>query len=82
MNSMFEECSSLREIDLSNFNANKLINKKFMFNGCSTLKKINIRNFRLNDSYNTDNVFSGCFSLEEIISLGYTYRKGEHLIIN
>ena len=39
---MFEECSSLESIDLSNFSKiNNLINYENMFKGCDNLKNTN-----------------------------------------
>ena len=46
MNSMFYNCSSLKELNISNFNINNVIDKKGMFNGCSDdlIKKIKKQN--------------------------------------
>ena len=41
MSCMFSGCSSLKELNLSNFITNNVINMKVMFSGCSSLKKIN-----------------------------------------
>ena len=40
MSGMFNECSSLTELNLSNFNTNKVTNMSNMFNGCVKLKEI------------------------------------------
>ena len=37
---MFSGCSTLKEIVLSNFDANNAIDMSSMFSGCSTQKKI------------------------------------------
>ena len=42
MSSMFEGCSSLKNINLSNFNTNKVTDMSEMFGWCSSLKKENI----------------------------------------
>ena len=39
---MFFECSSLSNIDLSNFNTNNVTDMGYMFYKCSSLKKENI----------------------------------------
>ena len=39
---MFEGCSSLNNINLSNFNTNNVTNMEYMFYGCSSLNKNNI----------------------------------------
>ena len=34
MGDMFNECSSLKELNLSNFNTNNVTNMRYMFSGC------------------------------------------------
>ena len=50
MSCMFDGCSSLKELNLNNFNTNNVTNMVSMFNGCSDeLKKkieIQYRNIR------------------------------------
>ena len=43
MNSMFFECSSLKELNLSNFNTNNVIDMNAMFFGCSEQLKMKIK---------------------------------------
>ena len=47
---IFEGCSSLKQLNLSNFNTNNVTNMNCMFHKCSSLTDLNISNF------NTDNV--------------------------
>ena len=49
MFAMFEECISLTNINLSNFNTNKVTNMSFMFSKCSSLININLSNFNTNN---------------------------------
>ena len=42
MSYMFDGCSSLNSINLSNFNTNNVTDMRYMFSGCSSLKKENI----------------------------------------
>ena len=49
MFAMFEEGKSLANLDLSNFNINKVTNMSFMFSKCSSLKNINLSNFNYNN---------------------------------
>ena len=44
---MFYGCSSLKEINISNFNTNNATDMSGMFYGCSSLKEINILNLIL-----------------------------------
>ena len=52
------ECSSLKELNLSNCNTNNVTNMGFMFNGCSSLKELNISNFNTNNVTNMDSMFN------------------------
>ena len=45
MSQMFYGCSSLKELNLSNFNTNNVTLMSDMFNGCSSLKELNLSNF-------------------------------------
>ena len=37
MSSMFDGCRNLTELNLTNFNTNKVTNMSYMFSGCSSL---------------------------------------------
>ena len=43
MGSMFWRCSSLKELNLSNFNTNNVTNMGYMFRGCSEQLKSKIK---------------------------------------
>ena len=45
MYGMFQNCTKLLELDLSNFNTSNVTNMSYMFNACEKLKKLDIRNF-------------------------------------
>ena len=60
MGSMFYKCSSLKELNLSNFNTNKVTYMRYMFYGCSSLKELNLSNFNTNNVTNMDGMFYGC----------------------
>ena len=49
---MFLNCSSLDELNLSNFNTNNVTYMSYMFYNCSSLKELNLSGF------NTNNVIS------------------------
>ena len=57
---MFFECSSLKELNLKNFNTNNVTNMNSMFSGCSSLKKLNISNFNINNVTSMLYMFEGC----------------------
>jgi len=46
MSHMFHGCSSLKELNLSNFHVDKLINDKAMFIECPLLKGLNLPFFK------------------------------------
>ena len=57
---MFDGCSSLNELNLSNFNTNNVTKMYCMFSGCSSLKELNLSNFNTNNVTNMSCMFSRC----------------------
>ena len=57
---MFNSCSSLEELNLSNFNTNNVGDMSYMFTSCSSLKELNISNFKTNNKTNMSCMFFGC----------------------
>ena len=47
---MFSGCSSLKKLNLSNFNTVNVINMSGMFNSCSSLNEINISYFDIKNA--------------------------------
>ena len=62
---MFFECSSLTNINLSNFDTNNVTNMEHMFSGCSSLTNINLSNFNTNNVIDMGFMFEGCSSLKK-----------------
>ena len=60
MSEMFYGCSSLKELNLNNFNTNNVTNMSYMFSGCSSLKELYLNNFNTNNVTNMSFMFSGC----------------------
>ena len=64
MSYMFEDCSGLTLLDLSNFNTENVTDMHYMFKYCDSLTTINVSN-----QWNTDSVkfsikmFKKCYSL-------------------
>ena len=46
MGSMFYNCSNLKKINFSNFNAENVTDISYMFFGCSKLKELDLSNFK------------------------------------
>jgi surface protein len=66
MYAMFQNCSSLRDIDLSNFNTNNVTIMGSVFNGCSSLVSIDISGFSTNKVIEIGGMFRACTSLASI----------------
>lgn len=64
--SMFKNCSSLKNLDLSSFNSVNPENMKTVFYGCSSLEYIDISNFNLKGVNVFQNLCYGCTSLKSI----------------
>ena len=45
MSGMFYGCSSLEDLNISNFNTNNVTNMSYMFYNCNHLKDLNLKNF-------------------------------------
>ena len=43
---MFNGCSLLETIDVSNFDTTKVTNMNYMFNGCEKVTKLEVRDFK------------------------------------
>ena len=60
MNRMFNGCSTLKELNLSNFITNNVTDMSKMFSGCSSLKELNLSNFNTNNVTNMDFMLYKC----------------------
>ena len=65
-NYMFYECSSLTNINLSNFKTQNVTNMYSMFFGCSSLTDINLSNINTQKVTNMDRMFLNCSSLTNL----------------
>ena len=66
---MFSKCSSLKKLDFSNINTNKVTNMEYMFSECSSLEELNIYNFTNENASKVEGIFEGCFKLKNISEL-------------
>ena len=66
MSSMFHNCSSLIEINVSNFNTKNVQKMENMFKGCLSLKELNLSNFNTNRLKNASYMFRQCKSLKNL----------------
>lgn len=66
INSLFEGCSSLKNIDLSSLNLSKISDITSLFEGCKSLKEVNLNFLGSPLVMYADFVFVGCEQLEKI----------------
>ena len=76
MSGMFDRCTSLKELNLNNFNTNNVTNMSYMFYGCSSLKELNFDNFNTQNVTYMYGIFSGCSN--ELIIKRKKYLKNEY----
>jgi len=72
---MFQGCSSLIDIDLSNFKSQNITFMGSMFMGCSFLININLHNFNTENATEIWNMFSGCSSLKNLDLSSFNTQK-------
>ena len=63
---MFEDCSSLTFLDLSNFKTENVQYMSYMFSGCSSLTSLDLSNFKTENVKNMNSMFWECNSLQNI----------------
>ena len=63
---MFSGCSSLRELNLNNFNIKNETSLSWIFRGCALLKELTINNFNINNVVSIASLFDECSSLKKI----------------
>ena len=66
MSCMFADCSSLTNIDLSEFNTKKVTNMSDMFANCSSLIALDLSKFNTNTVKDMSGMFYNCSSLKEL----------------
>ena len=72
---MLYKCSSLENMNLSNFNSQNVTNMRSMFFGCSSLKNINLSNFNSQNVTNMSFMFCRCSSLANIDLSNFNTQK-------
>ena len=64
--SLFEYCSNLTSLDLSNFDTSNVTNMSHMFDNCENLKTLDLSNFNTSKVINMDYMFYSCNSLTTV----------------
>ena len=63
---MFENCSSLTSLDLSNLNTSNVTSMRNMFSACSSLTSLDLSNFNTSKVTDMGFMFNGCSSLTSL----------------
>ena len=66
MDYMFNGCSALKSLDLTNFNTANVTDMSHMFNGCSALKSLDLTNFNTAKVTDMSHMFNGCTALTSL----------------
>ena len=66
MDYMFNGCSALKSLDLTNFNTANVTDMSHMFNGCSALKSLDLTNFNTANVTDMSHMFNGCTALTSL----------------
>ena len=68
MSSMFYDCYSLTNLNLSNFNTQNVTKMLRMFRNCSSLTKLNLSNFNTQNVTDMNDMFTNCYKLKNVIA--------------
>lgn len=66
LRSMFKDCTSLTELDLSGSNSENVTNMSEMFYGCKALSKLDLTSFKTGQVTTMENMFCDCSTLETL----------------
>ena len=77
---MFDSCTGIETLDLSNFDTSNVTSMSWMFYNCSSLKTLNISKFDTSKVTNMSEMFEGCSSLKTIyVSDAFDTSKIDHI---
>lgn len=72
---MFDNCTKLKEVDLTSFSTSTVINMNNMFSGCISLETLDLHNFVTTNLTNTSDMFYGCTKLKNINMSNFTFNN-------
>ena len=72
---MFDGCSKLTSLDVSNFDTSKVTSMGYMFAGCSSLTSLDFRKATFDEVNSYDNMFSYTSSTINIITKDATTKS-------
>lgn len=71
----FYQCSGLRILDVSNWNASNVKNMELAFAGCSQLQNLDVSQWDTNNVVNMNSMFAGCEQLQQFNGNNWDVRK-------
>ena len=81
MESMFNGCSKLTSLILTNFDTSLVTKMNSMFSSCSSLKELDLSSFRIPLVNNTASMFSNCKKLI-YVNLNNSYERNDSFVSN
>jgi len=66
MKSMFSNCYSLRELDISNFDTSRVESMYLMFGDCKSLEELDLSNFDTSNNSDMSLMFENCTNLQKL----------------
>ena len=79
MDNMFNGCSALKSLDLTNFNTAKVTDMGNMFYGCSALTSLDLTNFNTAKVTDMGNMFYGCSALTSLDLTNFNTANVEYM---
>ena len=74
---MFYECSSLRSLDLSNWDVSNVEDFRCMFKNCENLKSLDLSNWDMSNGKNFSHMFQDCWNLKSLNNSTWNVSNGK-----
>ena len=69
---LFQDCTSLKSVNISGFSASDGVNMRYMFKNCTSLKSVDLSGFSSSSAVNMEYMFYGCSALKSVDLSGIT----------
>ena len=79
INSLFQRCNNITEIDLSHFDTSQVTDMRSMFDSCSSLISLNLDNFDTSKVENMGNMFTLCSALTSLNLSSFDTKRVSHM---
>ncbi len=80
MASLFYNCSSLKELDVSHFKTDNVVDGFFLFNGCSELENLDVSGFNTSNFRTMEGMFAGCKKLKFLNLKNFNTERVTHML--